>query len=149
MDNIYPELLVECNDLRSSEIFPEKYTHRGEEISPEFIIRNLSPNGKTITIIFDDLDHPMHHWRIWNLPAIDIIPENLSGDKILSNMGNAIPKNKYRGPNPPKGIRHKYQFNIFVLDCELKIKSNSNKKQLEKAMEGHIIQYGFINGYFE
>jgi Raf kinase inhibitor-like YbhB/YbcL family protein len=149
MENIYPELIVNCSDLRDGDTFPIKYTHRGEEISPKFVLENLSPNGKTIAIIFDDLDQPMHHWRIWNIPKIDIIPENLPDDKIVSDFGSKIPKNKYRGPNPPKGIRHKYQFNIYVLDCELALKNNSNKNQLVKAMEGHIIQYGFIYGYYE
>jgi Raf kinase inhibitor-like YbhB/YbcL family protein len=85
----------------------------------------------------------------WNILAVGIIPKNLPKENILPDLRNAIQKSKYRGPNPPKGIRHKYQFNIYVLDCELTINKNSNKKQLEKAMEGHIIQYGFINGYFE
>jgi Raf kinase inhibitor-like YbhB/YbcL family protein len=149
METIYKELIVRCRDLRNGDTFPIKYTHRGDEISPEFILKNLSQSGKTIAIIFDDLDHPMHHWRIWNIPAISIIPENLLGDKILSDLGSKVPNNKYRGPNPPKGIRHKYQFNIYVLDCELIIKNNSNKKQLVKSMEGHIIQYGSIYGYYE
>jgi Raf kinase inhibitor-like YbhB/YbcL family protein len=149
MENIYPELRVECNDLRNGEAFPVKYTHRGEEISPEFVLKNLSPKGKTISIIFDDVDHPMNHWIIWNIPAMDVIPENLPKEKVLQNFGNAMQKTQYRGPNPPKGIRHKYQFNIYVLDCELAINKDSHKKRLEKAMEGHIIQYGFVQGYFE
>ena len=127
MNNIYLELKIECNGLKNGETFPLRYTHRGEEISPEFILKNLTTEGKTITIIFDDLDHPMNHWIIWNIPAMDIIPENLPEDKILSNLGNAIQRSKYRGPNPPKGIRHKYQFNIYVLDCELKGKNYLKK----------------------
>ncbi len=31
----------------------------------------------------------------------------------------------------------------------LTIKNDSHKKQLVKAMNGHIIQYGIINGYFK
>ena len=136
MNNIFPELQIEYNDLKNGEKLPLRYTHRGEEISPEFILKNLTTKGKTITIIFDDLDHLMNHWIIWNIPAMDIIPGNLPGDKILSNLGNAVQRNKYRGPNPPKGIRHKYQFNIYVLDCELKGK-NCSKNKLIEAMEGH------------
>jgi Raf kinase inhibitor-like YbhB/YbcL family protein len=148
MSNSYPELQIECNDLKNGETFPLKYTYRGEEISPEFILKNLTSEGKTITIIFDDLDHLMNHWIIWNMPAMDIIPGNLPEDKILSNLENAVQRSKYRGPNPPKGIRHKYQFNIYVLDCELKGKNYSKNKLIE-AIEGHILQYGFIYGYFE
>ena len=148
MENNYPELIVECKDLKNGATFPIKYTHRGEEVSPEFILKNLSMNGKTITIIFDDLDHPMNHWIIWNLPAMDIIPGKLPENKILTNFGNCRQRSKYRGPNPPKGIKHKYQFDFYVLDCELK-KINYSKNELIKAMEEHVIQYGFVFGYFE
>jgi len=91
----------------------------------------------------------MNHWIIWNLPAVNIIPENIPKENILVNSGNAKQRSQYRGPNPPKDIRHKYQFNIYVLDCELELDTNADKKQLVKAMEGHILQYGFIYGYYE
>jgi phosphatidylethanolamine-binding protein (PEBP) family uncharacterized protein len=79
--------------------------------------------------------------------------KNIPEGKILPELGNAMQgvgygRFKYRGPKPPKGTQHKYYFNIYILDCELTIK-NSRKKQVVKAMKGHIIQYGFIDGYFE
>ena len=148
MDSNIPELIVECNQLKNGGTFPLKNTHRGEEISPEFILKNLTPNGKTIAIIFDDMDQPMNHWIIWNIPLMEIIPENIPKEKILPKFGNARQRSQYRGPNPPKGVKHKYQFNIYILDCELNSK-NFSTNQLKEAMEGHIIQYGFINGYFE
>jgi Raf kinase inhibitor-like YbhB/YbcL family protein len=147
LENLDPTLIIECDDFQNGGNFPLKYTHRGEEVSPKFFLKDVSPLGKTIAIIFDDVDQPMLYWRIWNIPAAEIIPENLP--KNISDAENAIPKNVYRGPNPPKGVRHQYQFNFFVLDCVLLITHNANKKQLEKAMEGHVVQYGFINGYFE
>lgn len=146
MENNYFELIVEIADLKNSGIFPVKYTHRGEEISPEIVIKNLSPDGKTIVIMFDDLDQPMNHWIIWDIPITNIIPENISN--TLQNFGNAKQRSKYRGPNPPKGITHIYQFSVYILNCELNRKSFS-AKQLQKAMEGHVIQYGCITGYFE
>ena len=149
MNKNYCELIIECNELHNGETFPVKYTHRGGDVSPEFKLKNLNKNGKTIVIIFDDLDKPMNHWIIWNLPLMDIIPENNPKENILENIGNAKQKRQYRGPNPPLGIKHKYQFNIYVLDCELNLENNVNKKELVKAMEGHIIQYGFIYGYYE
>jgi len=148
MENIYPELIIECDGFTNGDTFPIKYTHRGEEQSPEFHLKNLSVNAKSITIIFDDLQ-AMNHWNIWNIPPLDIIPGNLPGDKDLAILGNAKQRTKYRGPNPPKGVEHKYQFSFFVLDCELKVGGNANKQQLIKAMQGHIVQYGFLCGFFE
>jgi Raf kinase inhibitor-like YbhB/YbcL family protein len=149
MENNYPELFITCNEIINGGRFPVKFTHRGGDISPEFSFKNLSPEGKSIAIIFDDLDHPMNHWIIWNIPAMHKIPGNLPTDNIIPDMGNATQRTRYRGPNPPKGVKHKYQFSIFILDCELPLKSNSTKQQLIKLMQGHIIQYGSIHGYFE
>ena len=149
MENIYPKLIIECDGFTNGETFPVDYTRRGKEKTPEFILKNLSAKGKTIAIIFDDIDQPMNHWLIWNIPAMEIIPGNLPEDKILKNLGNAKQKTRYRGPNPPKNVRHKYQFYFYVLDCSLTVKSNPTKKQLEEAMEGHIVQYGFLCGFFE
>ena len=143
------ELIVECSDLKNGGVFTLKYTHRGGDNSPEFILKNISENGKTIVIIFDDMDKPMNHWIIWNLPAIGIIPGNISKEEVLINFRNVRQKRQYKGPNPPKGIRHKYQFNIFVLDCEFILVNEVDKKKLVKAMDGHIVQNGFIYGYYE
>jgi len=143
------ELVIESPDFPNGGTFPVKNTHRGEESSPEFILKNLSPDCKTLAIVFDDLDHPMNHWLIWNIPAMAIIPGNMPKEAGLVNLGNAVQKTRYRGPNPPKGVRHKYQFNFYVLDCELKIKATSNKAALEKAIDGLIIQSGTLYGYFE
>jgi Raf kinase inhibitor-like YbhB/YbcL family protein len=154
----YPQLIVECKDFKNGETIPTKFTGRGSDISPEFIFENLSQNGKTIAIIFDDFDHPtqglFNHWIIWNIPLMDTIPENIPSGKTVAELGNAIQgigygKHQYRGPKPPKGRRNKYQFNFFVLDTELNISSNSRKQNLVKAMQRHIIQYGTIYGYFE
>ena len=149
MDDDYSKIIIECKELHNGSIFPIKYTHKGGDVSPEFMLKNMSQDGKTIAIVFDDLDKPINHWIIWNIPIMKIIPENVSNDNNLINSGNVKQKRQYRGPNPPKGIRHKYQFNIYILDHELNLETKIAKKELVKAMEGHIIQYGFVYGYFE
>jgi Raf kinase inhibitor-like YbhB/YbcL family protein len=157
LKNKYNELIVECTDLHNGDIFKEKYTGKGIDVSPEFTLKNLSQDVKTIAIILDDITFSffsINHWIIWNIPSMKIIPGNIPEGKILSNLENAMQgigygRHRYKGPMPLKGMRNKYQFNIYVLDCELKIKYNSHKKQLVKAMDGHIIQYGIINGYFK
>jgi Raf kinase inhibitor-like YbhB/YbcL family protein len=152
------QLIIDCNGFENGGIIPIKYTGRGENLSPEFLIRNLSANGKTIVIILDDVKHHIfgtyNHWIIWNIPLVDKIPENIPAGKIVPELGNAMQgigygRYRYRGPKPPKGTQHEYKFNFYVLDCELSIKNNSHKKQLMKAIEGHIIQYGFITGKYE
>ncbi|WP_234117337.1 YbhB/YbcL family Raf kinase inhibitor-like protein [Clostridium hydrogenum] len=92
---------------------------------------------------------------IWNIPAsFSDIPEGVPKQEIVKSLGNAVQgksdyggKHYYRGPKPPFGT-HKYVFKIYVLDITFNLNKNSGKKKLQKAMAGHILQYGTLNGYF-
>ena len=67
-------LEFECVGLNDGGKFPIENTGRGQEISPEFIIQNLSTNVVTLMITLEDLSHPIKgftHWIIWNIPAAD------------------------------------------------------------------------------
>ena len=48
-----------CVGLNDNGKFPVEYTGRGEDISPEFIINNLSPNAETLIITLEDMSHPI------------------------------------------------------------------------------------------
>ena len=75
-------LIIKCADLKDNDKIPVKYTGYGEDISPEFIIENLSPEAESYIITLEDLNHPIKnftHWIIWNIPATTIIPANIPG----------------------------------------------------------------------
>lgn len=140
-------------------IIPKKYTGRGDDISPPIKLGAIDKKGKTVAIIMDDLDHPLgvyNHWGIWNIPAgFSDIPEGISKEENVKSLGNAVQgksdygsKHYYRGPKPPFGT-HKYVFKVYVLDTTLHLNQSSGKKELQRAMEGHILQYGILTGYFE
>ena len=67
-----------CPGLQDGGKFPPEYTGRGADTSPEFIISNLSPQGKTVAITLDDIKNQflgiLNHWVIWNIPAMAKIP---------------------------------------------------------------------------
>ena len=152
------ELQLECVNFKDGERMPLRNTKRGENTSPGFEIKNLSPAAKTISITMDDIEHPIfgvyNHWLIWNLPAEKTIPEDIPAGKFVPALSNArqgigYGRHKYAGPKPPKGKQHTYRFDIYVLDCELDLKDNTRKKHLVSAMESHILQHGWITGIFE
>lgn len=65
------------------------------------------------------------------------------------NKGRMIFKKiGYGGPYPPGGI-HRYYFKIYALDEELDVGSGISKKELLKAMEGHILAEGQIVGRYK
>ena len=51
-------------------------------------------------------------------------------------------------PCPPSGT-HRYFFKVYALDTTLKLKSNSRKKDLEKAMEPHVVGKGELIGLYK
>ena len=104
----------------------------------------------------DDLDVPWKsnftHWVIWNIPAATYIPEGISHGEAIPELDGAVQgiafgRNRYRGPMPPFGT-HRYQFHVFVLDSTLDLDSSCGKSDLLNAMEGHILQYGTLTGWY-
>ena len=57
-------------------------------------------------------------------------------------------KINYDGPCPPSGT-HRYQFKLYALDTTLDLKSGSKKKDLEQAMQGHIIEQTELMGTYK
>ncbi|MBE6754194.1 MAG: YbhB/YbcL family Raf kinase inhibitor-like protein [Ruminococcaceae bacterium] len=151
-------LEFECSAIDAQGSFLPEYTGYGQDISPRFVISNLSPAAKTIAITLEDMSHPIKgftHWVIWNIPALDIIEKAVPAGKSIAIQGNINAKqgiayglHRYAGPKPPRGKSHIYRFTLYVLDCEIDLSANVFKKSLLKKAAGHIIQKGEISGEF-
>lgn len=151
-------LLFECAGMRDGGRFPVEYTGRGRDVSPEFFIRNLSPDAKTLAITLEDIAHPLFknftHWLIWNIPAAERIAGAIPGGSVLPGLGGARQGigygwRRYAGPKPPKGSRHVYRFTIYALDRAIEVPFPPTKGRFLKRAKGHIIQRGSIAGEFE
>lgn len=137
-------------------VIPIQYTGRGEDISPELRLSTIDERAKSLAIIMDDMGHPIpayNHWVIWDIPVMQTIPANIPHGAYVKDLGGAIQgrgygRNRYRGPKPPFNWSHRYQFNVYALDCMLDLPANSRKRNLLEAMQGHILQEGFLVGRF-
>ena len=77
-------------------------------------------------------------------PPVEKIEENsVPGVEGLNDFKN----HSYGGPCPPSGI-HRYFFKVYALNKKLDLNQNSRKKNVEKAMEDHIIAKGEIVGVY-
>lgn len=99
------ELDIRCPSFSENGEIPKKHTGFGEDISPEFSIRGLLDEVKTLAVIMDDLDVPFtkeyNHWIIWNINSETVIAENIPYGAECPNgarQGLAYGKNRYRGP---------------------------------------------------
>ena len=110
-------------------------------------IEGVPEETKTLVLIVDDPDAPMgtwDHWIVWNIPPTSKIEENtVPGTEGM----NDFRRRSYGGPCPPYGT-HRYFFKVYALDTQLDLKSNSTKKDVEKAMEGHILAEGELVGLY-
>ena len=137
-------------------MIPIEYTGYGDDISPELHLCNIDERAKSITIIMDDMGHPIpayNHWVIWNIPVRQVIPANIPRGKAVEILSGAVQgrgygKHRYRGPKPPFNWSHNYQFNIYTLDCKLELPASSRKRDLLKAMNGHILQHAILIGHY-
>lgn len=160
MTNKENTLIITSTSFDNNSIIPKKHTGFGEDVSPPFAISGLSKDAVSIAIVMDDLDIPFikafNHWLIWNIPAVNEIPENIPHGKTVTALGNAkqgigYGHNRYRGPKQPFFVRnrHRYIFHIYALDCFLNLSPNSKKRDFITAANGHIIQYGQITGIYK
>ena len=151
-------LNFECSNMKNGETFPVENTGRGQDRSPEFIIKNLSPRAKTLAIILEDIKHPIFknftHWLIFNIPAREKIDGAIPGGKIVSGLGNArqgigYGLYRYAGPKPSRGRQHLYRFTMYALDREIGLTGIPTKSRFMKIAGKYMIQRGNIIGKYE
>ncbi len=140
---------LESPDFGNNESIPLEYSCDGDEVSPPLSFHDIPAKAKSLALIMDDPDAskgPWIHWLIWDIPA----------DKTMLSKGEKIPypqgKNSagimgYGGPCPPQGT-HRYFFRLYALDTILSLEKGSNRKQLEAAMTGHIIEEAQLIGTY-
>ena len=146
-----------CMDIENDGKFPLRNTGRGQDISPEFLIKNLSSKAKTLAITLEDLSHPVKdftHWLIWNIPAANQVQSGIPSGSHVPALDGACQGigygfHRYAGPKPPKGKTHIYRFTVYALDCELQLSVYSLKRAFLKKASGRIIQQGTITAKFE
>jgi Raf kinase inhibitor-like YbhB/YbcL family protein len=147
---------IKSSAFKEGSIIPAKYTCDNIDISPPLEWSQVPDGTKTFALICDDPDAPMGtwvHWVLFNLPGnILVLPENVPKPEVLKNGArqgkNDFGKIGYGGPCPPGGT-HRYYFKIYALDKELDSKPGITKKELLKAIEGHILAEGQLMGKYK
>lgn len=135
---------------------PVRYTGHGEDISPELHLSPLAEGAVSLAVLMDDLDHPVpaySHWVVWNLPAGETIPGDIPPGEELPALGEArqgrgYGRHRYRGPKPPFNWSHRYRYAVYVLDTRLDLPAAARKKDVLRAMQGHILQQGELMGRY-
>lgn len=144
--------------FHDGETIPKEYTCDGNDINPPIYIGKLPEGTKSLVIIVDDPDAPagtFTHWIAWDIPPTGEIPMGIPKRGEVKEPVHVIQGRNdfgrigYNGPCPPRGKPHHYHFKVYALDTELHLKAGAGRKDLEKAMEGHVLAWGEVVGLYE
>jgi Raf kinase inhibitor-like YbhB/YbcL family protein len=132
---------------------PEKYTCKGQNVSPSLAWFNNPEGVKSFALIMNDPDAPggnWIHWVLYNIHAEtialpDVLPGQggiaFSGDHGMNTAGNTY----YEGPCPPSGT-HRYFFKLYALDTVLDFPASPDAVELTAAIQGHILAQAELMG---
>ena len=146
---------VTSSAFKDGEMIPSKYTCDGSNLSPQLQWGKAPQGTKSFSLISDDPDAPAGtwvHWVAWNIPADKTgLDENVpSGSTLEDGTKQGITdfdRPGYGGPCPPGGV-HRYYFKVYALDKLLDLPVSSGKKELLKAIEGHVLAEGQLMGKY-
>ena len=139
---------------------PSDYTCEGADVSPQLDWSGVPAGAKSLALIVDDPDAPdpaapkmtYVHWVLYNIPpsatrlAEAVEPADLP--EGTREGKNDWKRTGYGGPCPPIG-KHRYFFKLHALDIVLPDLKTPTKAELEKAMEGHILEKVELMGTYQ
>jgi Raf kinase inhibitor-like YbhB/YbcL family protein len=142
---------------------PTLYTCDGENVSPPLGWSGAPAGTTSFALIVDDPDAPdpaaprrtYVHWVVYDLPpSVRELEAGASGGgRAALPDGAHEGKNDsgttgYTGPCPPIG-RHRYFFKLYALDTLLRGLRTPAKADVERAMEGHVLERAELVGTYQ
>jgi Raf kinase inhibitor-like YbhB/YbcL family protein len=144
------ELQISSSAFVHNGTIPVRHTCDGEDVSPPLAFGGVPAAARSLVLVVDDPDAPVGdwvHWVVWNIaPETRLVGEGnvpAGGSQGRNGWG----RNGYGGPCPPSGT-HRYFFKLYALDTTLPLAPGSSKRELERAMEGHVLARGELVGRY-
>ena len=134
---------------------PIELGYKNGNETPALSINGIPEGTKSLALIMDDPDamgavgKVWLHWLEWNIipNTLDYSFFDLSHREDHFVGVNDFGEEGYGGPAPPDK-RHTYIFKLYALDTTLILPDKSTKADVEKAMEGHIIEQTQLTGTY-
>ncbi|SPE22179.1 YbhB YbcL family protein [Acidobacteriia bacterium SbA2] len=136
---------------------PKRFTCEAADVSPALAWSDPPAGTQSFAIIEDDPDAPSGtfvHWLVYDLPAgYRRLPEALPGSDQMAGGGrqgtNDFSRTGYSGPCPPPGKPHRYFIRLYALDAKLDLRPAAARRELDSAMQGHILAQAELMGRFK
>ena len=149
-------LELKSSDFVAGGTIPKQFTCDGADLSPALEWSAPPAGTQSFALIADDPDVPVGtwvHWVAFNLPAsLRSLPQGVPKQEQLADGSlqgrNDFEKIGYGGPCPPGGKAHRYFFKLYALDSKLNLKPGATKKDVERAMQNHVLALGEYIGRY-
>ena len=144
----------------SGDAIPQKYSSCGGQDGTSPVLAWSAPpeHTQSLALIVFDKDSPFGfkftHWVLYDMPsdkrelAEDVAKQEQLPDGSRQGL-NDYDRVGYVGPCPPGHSSHHYVFDLYALDTRLNLPPKASKKQVMKAMKGHILASGELVGRFQ
>ena len=150
-------LQLSCPAFAAEATIPRVYTCDGENRSPPLSWADAPSQTLSYALIAEDPDAPAGnfvHWVLFDIPVTQSgLPEGVlhRGDMSEgSRQGrNGFGGVGYGGPCPPSGKPHRYLFKLFALDQRLNLEPGASKAEVERAMQGHVLDQAELAALYE
>lgn len=147
---------LESRDFMHGGDMPRKFTCEGDDLSPALFWSEPPAGTKSLALIADDPDAPAGtwvHWVFYNAePPLRELPQGVAKTEEVQGIGrqglNDFRRVGYGGPCPPPGKPHRYFFKLYALDAKLPLPARASKKDVERAMQGHILAQAELMGRY-
>ena len=130
---------------------PRIFGYKNGNKHPTLFVSDMPEGTEYLALIMDDPDamgavgKVWVHWVVWNIWPVGNtgVIDAKSGTEGMTDFGEV----GYGGPAPPDK-RHTYIFKLYALDIKLDLPNESTKADVEKAMEGHILEQTQLTGTY-
>jgi len=143
--------------FKHNERIPDKFTCKGQNVSPYLEWNGFPENTKSFVLIMDDPDAPVEiapphgiwdHWIIYNIPASITKLEEGQIDSRIKVLKNSWKEKKYGGACPPAGKPHRYFFKLYALNDYLELEEDASKQDLVLALQKHLLGQAELIGIY-
>ncbi len=149
------KLRLESSSFADGSAIPSRFTCDGTDESPDLHWASPPAGTRSLAIVMNDPDAPIEftHWLAYNIvPGVHGLPAGASthgGMPQGSGEGtNSFGRFGYGGPCPPPGKPHHYVFRLYALNVRLDLPTGAGRRQLESAMNSHLLAQGQIVGIY-
>ena len=165
----HPQVAVAPNSIHvdspafaNGQPIPLRDTSSGEEIFPPLRWSHLPPQSRELVLIVEDADAPLPrpivHVLVYgiNVRSSGIeegaLPPHRDMAKGIRQHELAVGRNSFGtaawlGPHPMAGHGvHRYFFQLFALDRSVSFAQPPNRKQMLRAIRGHVLARGVTVG---